>query len=96
MNPAINLDFESLNKLYKSITKNSRTAKFRVRKEFGLFITDSKIVMYLMDEYNRSSKALELMGLSTYPDQEIVANLHLQMKRSSVDVLAHLYKCRNA
>ena len=89
------INFDSLHRTYTAITKNPRTAKYRVRKEFGLFVTDSRIVMSLMTEYNRASKDLELMGNNSYPDQEKVANLHLQIQRSSVDVIAHLYKCRN-
>lgn len=94
MNPTFN-NFNQVHKIYSAITKNPRTAKYRVRKEFGLFVTDSRIFMSLMSEVNRLLKDLDLLGRNTYPDQEVVASLHVQIQRSSVDVIAHLYKCRN-
>ncbi|URC15185.1 hypothetical protein GD1_61 [Paraglaciecola Antarctic GD virus 1] len=87
------LKFEGIRKTYMNITRNPRTAKYRVRREFGLFITDSRIMISLMHSYINASKTFELEGRNTYPNQETIARATYIMNRTSVDVLAHLYKC---
>jgi hypothetical protein len=88
-------NFAAIHGQYLSIvSRNPRTAKYRIRSKFGLGTTDSRIFMSLMTEYDRIASLLLLQNATKYPNQDVTDNLSEELARLSVDATAHLFKCK--
>tara|TARA_R110000851_G_scaffold257469_3_gene409962 strand:- start:2938 stop:3228 length:291 start_codon:yes stop_codon:yes gene_type:complete len=87
--------FASIHGQYSNImSKNPRTAKYRIRSKFGLGISDSRIFISLMAEYDRLAVSISLQAALVFPDQNIIDIMSEELSRLSVDATAHLFKCK--